>query len=325
MRFGVLGTADIATGRVIPAIQASEHEVTAIASRDGTRAEAVAAEMDVPRAVEGYGALLDLAKLEAVYVPLPNGLHAEWVRAAADAGLHVLCEKPLTGSAEETAALFDYCEERDVVLMEAFMYRFHPRTERALDIVREELGTVTSVASTFTFRMPEGVADIRLDPDLAGGSVMDVGCYPVSAARLFLGEPDWVYAATADTRDAGVDSRMSAVLEYDAGATATLTSGFDSPETQYYRVGATDGWLQAEPAFNVGADETVELTWGVDGHRTTETFDAVDDYRREVEHFAECVETGRAPRVDREESEEIMRIIDAIYESAATGQPVSAD
>ena len=325
MRFGVLGTAEIATGRVVPAIQASEHEVVAIASRDAVRAEAGAALMDVEHAVEGYEALLDLDAVDAVYVPLPNGLHAEWIRKAADAGKHVLCEKPLTGSTEETVAVFDYCADRGVTLMEAFMYRFHPRTERAIEVVDEVLGDVTSVTSTFTWRMPDDVEDIRLDPDLAGGSVMDVGCYPVSAVRQFLGEPDRVYATTADTRDAGVDARMSGVLEYDSGATATVVSGFDSPETQYYRVLTTDGWLRAERAFNVGPDERVELTYGVDGRETTETFDPVDDYRREVEHFADRVEAGRTPRVDRAESVNNMRTIDAIYRSAEAGKPVALE
>jgi predicted dehydrogenase len=322
MRFGVLSTADIGVDSVIPAIQASDHEVTAIASRDASRAEATAGELGIPRSYGSYEALLADDDLEAVYVPLPNGLHAGWIRRAADAGLDMLCEKPVAGDAGEAEAVFDYCEECDVTLMEAFMYRFHPRTERARDVVAEELGEVTSVASTFTFRMPDGVSDIRLDPALDGGSVMDVGCYATSAARLFLGEPDRVRATTADTRSSGVDTRMAGVLEYDSGAHATVISGFDAPETQYYRVQTTDGWLHAEPAFNVAPTARVELTYAVDGREVTETFDPVDDYRREVEHFAACVEAGTTPRVDREESVGNMRTIDAIYRSAGEGAPV---
>jgi predicted dehydrogenase len=151
---------------------------------------------------------------------------------------------------------------------------------------------------------------------------MDVGCYATSAARLFLGEPDRVHASTADTRDSGVDTRTAAVLAYDSGAQATVISGFDAPETQYYRVQTTDGWLHAEPAFNPGTDARVELTYAVDGHEETEAFEPNDDYRSEVEHFADCVETGATSRVDREESVGNMRVIDAIYESAATGQTV---
>jgi len=325
MRFGVISTAAIGVDDVIPAIQASDHSVAAIASRDTGRADRVADALGIPRAYGSYDALLDDEALEAVYIPLPNGLHAEWIRRAADAGLHVLSEKPLTGDAEETAAVFDYCEARDVVLMEAFMYRFHPRTERALAIVRDELGPVTSVQSAFTFRMPDGAEDIRLDPDLDGGSVMDVGCYAISAARLFLGEPDRVHATTADTRSSGVDSRMAAVLEYESGASATLTSGFDTPETQYYRVLTTDGWLKTEPAFNIDPAAPATLTYAVGGREVTETFEPVDDYRLEVEAFAEAVETGQSPRVDRAESVGNMRVIDAIYRSAETGSPVVLD
>lgn len=248
MKFGILGTAGIGVKSVIPAVQASEHEAAAIASRDEARASAVADELGIPTAYGSYEALLADDSLDAVYIPLPNGLHADWVRAAADRGLHVLCEKPLTASADETAAVFDYCEDAGVTLMEAFMYRFHPLTERAAELVASELGAVVSVTSNFSFRLPDRADDIRIDPDLAGGSVMDVGCYAVSAARLFLGTPDRVYATTTDTRDCGVDTRMSGVLEYDSGATARVESSFDTPETQYYRVKTTDGWLEANPA-----------------------------------------------------------------------------
>ncbi|ELZ61858.1 MULTISPECIES: D-xylose 1-dehydrogenase [unclassified Haloferax] len=325
MKFGILGTAGIGVKSVIPAVQASEHEAAAIASRDEARASAVADELGIPTAYGSYEALLADNSLDAVYIPLPNGLHADWVRAAADRGLHVLCEKPLTASADETAAVFDYCEDAGVTLMEAFMYRFHPLTERAAELVASELGAVVSVTSNFSFRLPDGADDIRIDPDLAGGSVMDVGCYAVSAARLFLGTPDRVYATTTDTRDCGVDTRMSGVLEYDSGATARVESSFDTPETQYYRVQTTDGWLEANPAFNVDPTAAAELTYATDGRVVTETFDPTDSYRREVEAFARAVETGETPRVDREESVSVMRTIDAIYESAETGAAVEVD
>jgi predicted dehydrogenase len=325
MRFGVLSTADIGIDSVIPGIQHSDHEVAAIASRDGERAAAVAERLGIPESYEGYDTLLADDSLDAVYIPLPNGHHAEWVRAAADAGLHVVCEKPLTASAAETAAVFDYCEDRGVTLMEAFMYRYHPLTERAVEIVQSELGEVRNVTSTFTFRMPDGAEDIRLDPDLAGGSVMDVGCYAISAARLFLGDPERVYATTTDRRDCGVETEMACVMEYGDGASARLQSGFETPLTQYYRVETTDGWLRAEPTFDVGVDNATKLTYGVGEREVTERFEPVDHYRREIEHFADCVAGGETPRVDREESVAVMRTIDAIYESAQRGQPVDLD
>jgi predicted dehydrogenase len=235
----------------------------------------------------------------------------------------VLCEKPLTPSAAETEALFDYCEARDVVLMEAFMYRFHPVTERAAEVVADELGEVRAVTSAFTFRMPDGATDIRLDPELAGGSVLDVGTYAVSAARLFLGEPDRVYATTTDRRGCGVDTEMAGVLEYDDGPVARVQSGFETPLTQYYRVETTDGWLRAEPTFDVDVEGTTSLTYGVDGREVTEEFAPADHYRLEVEQFADCVAGGESPRIDREESLAHARVLDAVFESAEAGHPVS--
>jgi len=323
MRFGIVSTANIAVESVIPAIAASKHEVAAIASRDGASASALADQFGVDDAYEGYESMFDEAELDAVYIPLPNGLHAEWTRAAADTGLHVLCEKPLTGSAEETEAVFDYCRERGVTLMEAFMYRFHPLTERAVEVVEDELGDVRAVTSAFTFRMPDGAEDIRLDPDLVGGSVYDVGTYAIGAARVFLGEPDRVYARTHDGRDCGVDTEMAGVLEYDSGASARVQSGFETPLTQYYRVETTDGWLTAEPTFDVDVEGETSLTYSVDGREVTETFEPADHYRLEVEHFADCIERGETPRIDREESVNHARVLDAVFRSAADHEPVS--
>jgi len=325
MRFGIISTADIGVESVIPAIVASDHEVGAIASRDGASAAALADEFGVDAAYEGYESMFEDDSLDAVYNPLPNGLHAEWSKRAADHGLHVLCEKPLTGSAAETEELFDYFEDRGVTLMEGFMYLFHPLTERAAEVVDEELGDIRAVTSAFTFRMPDGAGDIRLDPDLDGGSVYDVGTYAISAARMFLGEPDRVYARTHDGRDCGVDTEMAGVLEYDSGASARVQSGFETPLTQYYRVETTDGWLKADPTFDVDVEGETSLTYSVDGREVTETFEPADHYRLEVEHFADCVERGETPRIDREESVNQAQVIDAVYESAETGEPVSLD
>ena len=301
MRFGILSTAGIARKDVIPGIETSEHEVLAIASRDADRASTVAEEFGIPRSYGSYEALLEDDDLDAIYNPLPNALHAEWTRKAADAGLHVLCEKPLTADADAAAALHDYCDDRDVTLMEAFMYRFHPRTERAAEIVHDELDGVHAVDASFKFSLRGRPDDIRLDPDLAGGSVMDVGCYAISAARLFLGEPDRVYARTRDSRDCGVDTDMAGILEYDDGALARIASGFDTPATQTYRVEAENGWLEVEEAFDVGITESA-IEYELDGRRVTERFDAVDQYRLEVEYFADCVASGANPLIDRAES-----------------------
>lgn len=323
MRFGILSTAGIGLDALLPAIQKSEHTALAVASRDAARAERVARERDIPRAYGSYEELLADEDIDAVYNPLPNALHAEWTKRAADHGKHVLCEKPLTSDAAEARELFDYCEDESVTLMEAFMYRFHPRTERAVEIVERELGPVRSVDAAFSFRL-EDDEDIRLNPDLAGGSVMDVGCYAINATRLFLGEPQRVSARTVDDRDAGVDTSMAAVFEYD-DATARVASGFDRAQSQYYRVETADGWLQADPAFGTEPDESVTLEWHTEGRTVVEEFDPVDHYQLQVDGFADAVAEGTEPRIDRAETLGNMRAIDAIYESAAAGEVVAVD
>jgi len=325
MRFGVIGTAEIALSSVIPAIRRTEHEVAAIGSRDPDRARAVADNLGIPRAYGDYESLLDDEGIDAVYVPLPNALHAEWTKRAADEGLHVLCEKPLAVDADEARDVFNYCEEQDVALMEAFMYRFHPRTDRAATVVRDHLGDVRSVTATFKGPIRGRPRDVRFDPGLGGGCLLDVGCYAVSATRLFLGEPDAAYGTTTDARDCGVDTEAAALLEYDDGSIARVASGFDTQPVEGYRVDATDGWLETERAFVPDPDEEVSIVYEVGGRRVTETFDPVDQYAGEVEHFADCADSGRTPRIDRAETVGNAAVIDAIFESADRDERVPVD
>ncbi|WP_049911465.1 Gfo/Idh/MocA family protein [Halorubrum lipolyticum] len=322
LTFGVLGTAGIARKAVVPAIAASDHALGAVASRDGGRAERFAEEHAIPRSYASYEALLEDDGIDAVYVPLPNGLHAEWTKRAADAGLDVLCEKPLAVDAAEAREVTDHCEDRGVTLMEGFMYRYHPRTERALELAERELADVRTVTATFRFPLYDRPNDVRLDPDLAGGSLMDVGCYPVSLVRAVLGAPDRAYAHTHDTRDAGVDTELAGVLEYEDGRSARVASGFDTQLVQQYRIDATNGWIAVERAFDAPADEPVELTYEIDGRRGVETFDPVDQYRLQVEHFAERVADGANPLTDGKEAVANMRVIDALFESAAGTESV---
>ncbi|MGQ3329083.1 Gfo/Idh/MocA family protein [Halorubrum sp. FL23] len=316
LTFGVLGTAGIARKAVIPAIAASDHALGAVASRDGERAKRFAEEHAIPRSYGAYEALLEDDGIDAVYIPLPNGLHAEWTTRAADAGLHVLCEKPLAEDAAEAQAVTDRCEDRGVTLMEGFMYRYHPRTERVLELVARELSDVRTVTATFRFPLYDRPDDVRLDPDLAGGSLMDVGCYPVSLVRTVLGEPERAYAHTHDTRDAGVDTELAGVLEYADGRSARIASGFDTQLVQRYRIDAANGWIAVERAFDAPTDESVDLTYEIDGRHGVETFDPVDQYRLQVEHFADCVADDARPLTDGAEAIRNMRVIDALSESA---------
>jgi predicted dehydrogenase len=318
VRFGILSTANIADLAVAPAIRASEHEVHAVASRDRERAAAFADRHDAPVVCGDYEALLD-ADVDAVYVPLPNALHAEWTCRAADAGLDVLCEKPLASDGDEAVQTVQHCRNAGVTLMEAFMYRYHPRTERALEVAERHLGDLQHVHAAFNFPLPADRTDaVRLDPSLAGGALMDVGCYAVSAARQFLGEPVAADASVDDARGAGVDTSVAGTLEFADGATATVEASLETRNHQSYRVEGTEGWLEARDAFNPTHDDGVVLRWGTEGRTVEEQFDPVDQYRLQVEHFAECVEAGEQPRTDGEEAVANMRAVDALYEAAGT-------
>ena len=324
MRFGIIGTAGIARSALIPAIERTDHTVAAVASREESRARAVAEEFDIPRAYGSYEALLDDPDVDAVYNPLPNGLHAEWTKRAADEGLHVLCEKPLAADADEAASVAAHCDDAGVTLMEGFMYRYHPRTERAVELVDSELNGVHAVNASFKFRLEGNPDDVRLNPSLAGGALMDVGCYAVSAARLFLGEPDRVYAHKRDTRGAGVDTDLMGILEYD-DAMAHVDGSFDAPEVQRYRVEAENGWVEAQPAFNVAADAPATLEYAIDGQEGREEFEPVDQYTEQVTAFADCVDSGTEPRTGGREAVANMRVIDALQASAERGVPVDVE
>lgn len=320
MRFGILSTATIARRNLVPAIRNAGHDIVAISSRSETKAQSVADKLDIPEAYGDYEALLSDADIDAVYVPLPNSEHLEWTKRAADHGLHVLCEKPLGVTAGEAREMGEYCEERGVTLMEALMYMYHPRTERIGEIVRTELGEIRSAKATFHSSLDSWPAGTRLDPDLGGGSVLDVGPYVISAARMFLGEPETVFARAADLENSGVDTQMTGMLHYANDATATISTSFDTLDTQYYHVEGTRGWLLARPSFAVASNVELSVDYRTGDRDVTEKFIPVDHYELEVKHFVDCVENRKTPRTDWREAARTLAIADALRESAETGE-----
>ncbi|GKZ14410.1 Gfo/Idh/MocA family oxidoreductase [Haladaptatus sp. T7] len=320
MKFGVISTAKIGVNAVIPAIKEAGHEVTALASRSESRAATVAEQLDIPHTYGTYEGLLEDDEIEAVYNPLPNALHAEWTKRAADHGHHILCEKPLAVNAAEARETSTYCDERGVTLMEAFMYRYHPRTQRAVEIARKLDIRSLKASLRFSLDDPE---DVRLDPNLAGGSLMDVGCYTVNATRLFLGEPRRVYATATDTMDCGVETELTAILEYEDGVTAVISSGFTTVGTERYRIEATNGWIEAPDAFVPSKDDETELTYRIDDRHVVEEFDPTNQYAREVDHFVESIQNGRPPVTDATDATRTLQLIDAIRESAHEREPIS--
>ncbi len=320
VRWGVLSTANIGRAAVVPAIRGSSNgELVAVASRDLERARAFAGANGIPEALGSYEALLERDDVDAVYVPLPNSLHRAWTIRAAAAGKHVLCEKPLALDATECREMAAAARDAGVRLMEAFMYRFHPRTEQVIDWVRRgRLGRVGAVRSVFTFRL-RSPDNIRLDPELGGGSLMDVGCYCVNVSRTLVGEEPVEAQATARWTDGGVDEAMAGILRFPSGAVAHFDCALTLERSEAYEVAGTDGQLRVPAAFLPGTDDVeIHESRGRDGART-HTVEGADEYLRMVEHFADCVLRGREPRWSAAEAAANMRTIAALYRSAREG------
>ena len=320
IRWGVLSTANIGRAAVNPAIQASSNgELVAVASRDAERARSFAAEHGIPQSFGSYEALLERDDIDAVYIPLPNSLHREWAIQAAAAGKHVLCEKPLALDAAECGEMEAAARDNGVKLMEAFMYRFHPRTERVIELVRAgRIGELGAIRSAFTFRLRNS-ENIRLDPDLGGGALMDVGCYCVNVSRTIMGEEPVAVQATANWTDRGVDEALSGMMRFADGAVAHFDCALTLERSESYEVAGTEGQLSVPAAFLPGVDDVdIHEARGRDGTRA-ERIPGADEYRRMVEHFADCVLNDRDPRYPASEAAANMRVIAALYASARSG------
>lgn len=323
LRWGVLSTANIGRAAVNPAIQASANgELLAVASRDSEKAQAFAAEHGIPRSYGSYQALLADPDVDAVYIPLPNSLHLEWAIKAAEAGKHVLCEKPLALTEVECRAMIDAAEANGVRLMEAFMYRFHPRIHRVLErVAAGEIGDLRVIRSSFTFRLTRP-DNIRWDPDLGGGALMDVGCYCVNVSRTIAGAEPIEVQATANWTDRGVDQEMAGVLRFADGAIAHFDCALTMERNEICEVAGTEGQFVIPSAFLPGkGDVSICLLKGREGE-SRELVGGVDEYQEMVEHFAACVEGGQPFRYPAEEAALNLRVIEALYRAAREGGPV---
>ncbi|MGH8927347.1 MAG: Gfo/Idh/MocA family protein [Acidimicrobiia bacterium] len=255
VRWGVLGAADIALRKVIPAMNASSlSKVVAIASRTADKAEQAAASLGIPRSYGSYEALLEDPEIEAVYIPLPNHLHAEWTLAAAAAHKHVLCEKPLALTGSEARKMIDGCNEAGVKLMEAFMYRLHPLWAEVRRILADGLiGDLLAVQSFFSYRNVDPT-DIRNRLAFGGGALYDIGCYAVNVSRmLFDSEPTDVKSMIRRHEDFGTDVVTSAILDFD-GRHAAFTCSTVLEDDQRVHIQGTSGRLLVEIPFNIPPD-----------------------------------------------------------------------
>lgn len=316
LRWGILGAARISRRGLIPGIHASETGVlSALASRNTETAQGWADEFSIPRAHCGYADLLADPEIDAVYIPLPNELHRPWVEAAADAGKHVLCEKPLALNATEALAMVEHCRARGVVLMEAFMWRQHPRAKQLRDMVREgRIGQLRLVRASFSF--PIEPDDWRLDPARGGGALWDVGCYGVDAARFFAGGEPTRFRASARWSERGVDLGLAASLEFPGDVLAMIDCGFDQPERCSLELVGSEASLEVPNAFIPSPTEpaTAILKTGIEAMESIE-FAVSNQYAAMVDVFARSVEAGRLVE-DAENGLATMEILDAVLAAA---------
>ncbi len=317
VRIGILGAARIAPSAAIkPARNVGEAVVGAVAARDRGRAEAFASKHGIPRVHDSYAALVADPELDAIYNPLPNGLHAEWTIAALEAGKHVLCEKPFTANAAEAEAVAAVAQRTGLVVMEAFHYRYHPLAHRMREIVESgELGAIRRVETALCFPLPK-FSDIRYQYDLAGGATMDVGTYTVHTARLLGCEEPTVVSARAKLHSPGVDRAMRAELTFPSGHTGRITCSMWST------------WLIQTTAKVIGdrgemrvINPTAPQLWHrmrvkADGKTRGEKFSRRPTYEFQLEAFCAAVLRGEPTLTPPADSIANMRVLDAIYVAA---------
>lgn len=323
VRFGILGAAKI-LNRLMPAFRKSGAvEAVAIASRDADKAQEAAAGFDIRTAHAGYDALIADPNVEAVYIPLPNDQHAEWTKKAADAGKHVLCEKPLTPLADDAAELVAHCRAKNVRLMDGFMWPHHPRSPKLRAAMADpRLGSVRRINSVFTFRLePLDGSNIRLHRNMGGGSLLDVGCYPVYGVRyLFGAEPTHVTASATFQND--VDVSLTATLFFADGREAWIECGFTAAMRQWLEVVGTHGRLFVKDLWVPDADGafTVEPEGGETERVATPGHDQIVCM---LDDFAAAVREGREAVPSPDEAVKTLRVLNAIDRAARAGGRVA--
>lgn len=317
VRWGSLGCARVFERRMVPGFRASEKaELVAVASRTIEKAQGTAAKYGIPRAYGGYEELLADPDIEAIYIPLPNDLHPEWTIRALEAGKHVLCDKPAALTYREAVRMAETAKQTKRHLMEGFMWRHHPQHARVAEIlVSGEIGQLSHFRGVFTYSAPSDPSNIRWQLEKGGGSLLDVGVYPVNAARLFFAaEPIAVQTLCRWDTATGVDLHTAALLEWEDGRTAYTIGGFDQAFTTRYELVGEKGVITAERAFQVG-EKGVTLSIRVGEEVRTETIPHLDQYGREIDHFSECIRNPEKPLLPAEDGAAQTRVVEALRRS----------
>ena len=328
VRYAVVGLGHIAQVAVLPAFAhaAENSEVTALISDDPEKREKLGRRYKV-RELFDYGEYDDALRsgaFDAVYIALPNHLHREYAERAADAGIHVLCEKPLAVTERDCEAMIHAAERNDVRLMTAYRLHFEEANLRAVELVQSgRLGEPKLFNSTFTLQVKDG--DIRLNPRSEGGGVLyDIGIYCINAARyLFQDEPTSAFAVTSSSEDprfTAVEESVVAALTFPGDRLATFAASFGAADVSSYRIVGSKGDLRMDPAYEYAGEITQTVT--VNGRSRERTFPKRDQFAPELVSFSECVLTGTEPEPSGREGLADVRVIRALYQSAETGRPV---
>ncbi|TDQ36113.1 Gfo/Idh/MocA family protein [Aureibacillus halotolerans] len=324
LRFGIMSTAAVALDSVVPAIQRTDiAEVRAIASESG-KAEEVAHQFEIPVAYDRYEALLEDPDIDAVYIPLPNVLHAEWAIKAAKASKHVLVEKPAALSASQARDIAAACEASNVVVQEAFMYRWHPQMARMKQLITSgDIGDVTHIRSSFSVDLQRDTENIRLQQKLAGGTLYDLGCYSLHIVRELTGhEPKEVYMA--GVFEDGVDIQTTGILTLEGGMQAGVFSSFNHPLSNHCMVIGTKGSIISNNVFraDIQGGQALIALHDKDGNRTEETIFG-DQYGLQIEAFARTIETREDASMKRVDLVNQAMALEACRTSLETNMPVA--
>jgi len=321
LNWGLLSTANI-NSALIPPLQVSKrNHLLAVGSRSQAMADAYAKEKDIERSHGSYEALLADPDIDVIYNPLPNHLHAEWTIKAVEAGKHVLCEKPLALTLDEVDAIKTAAHKNGRVVAEAFMYRHHPQTWMVKDILRKgSLGTLKLIRGGFGFFLdrPE---DIRIKPEMGGGSIWDVGCYPISYARTIVGTSPLEVFGTQVTGPTGVDLTFTGQMKFAHNVVAQIDCSFDIPLYWGVEILGSEASLKIPSPFKPGFKEVLFLTR--DGEIETIKVKGRELYIGEVEDMADAILLGKDPMISLDDSRANIAAILGLLESARTGKSIS--
>lgn len=328
IRWGIMSTAKIARTAVIPAIQNSNRgEVVAIASRNESRAAEVAAELDISKAYGSYDALLADEEIDAVYIAVPNHMHMEWTIKAARAGKHVLCEKPAALNEEQVRQMIDICNQEQVVFAEALMYRYHPKHRRVQEIIESgEIGQVRAIHANFTYNNCYDTDNVRFKKEMGGGSLYDVGVYPISAARMYLGqEPEavTVHALFSSEHD-NVDMMASGLVEFPDKVALTFDCGMWACSRAELEILGTEGRIELPKVFGwENSDIPPQIIIHTDDVSREERISVSNSFVLQAEAFADAILDGTPLPFTTEDALLNIRVVEACITSAQNRERIA--